>query len=290
MGVTSYLTVNGEILSETRSGVESDYIPDPQGSTVALVDSSQTITDTFTWWPYGEVRSHVGSSVTPFGYNGTLGYYADGASGRLYVRANILLPSQTHWLTQDRLWPSELPYVYTSSAPTNFTDPSGLCRTRGASPLPPNPTNCRIYQIQCGEGFVYACNAFYACLNTGSSPEGNCVRSCLQRRLKSRLARGVPTTCDDWIKDHQICFQVEGYSNPCTNASTLALLCNNLFLPGAIAPGAIPCSQILEIGCSWPTPYPESGISPLGPPRAIKPRPHPCTDSFIPAPCLQTYT
>ena len=56
MGVMneSYLTVNGEILSETRNGVESDYIPDPQGSTAALIDSSGAITDTFAWWPYGE--------------------------------------------------------------------------------------------------------------------------------------------------------------------------------------------------------------------------------------------
>lgn len=37
MGVTSYLVIDGEIISETRNGVEADYIPDPLGSTVALI-------------------------------------------------------------------------------------------------------------------------------------------------------------------------------------------------------------------------------------------------------------
>ncbi len=33
----SYLTIDGEIPSETRNGVESDYIPDQLGSTAALI-------------------------------------------------------------------------------------------------------------------------------------------------------------------------------------------------------------------------------------------------------------
>ena len=125
MGVTSYLTVNGKILSESRSGVESDYIPDPQGSTSALINSSQTITDTFTWWPYGEERSHLGSSVTPFGYQGTLGYYADGDSGRVYVQTRVFAPSNTLWLTVDSLWPFERPYGYADQNPVTKSDPTG---------------------------------------------------------------------------------------------------------------------------------------------------------------------
>src|SRR5947207_2497373 len=46
--------VNGEVLSENRGGVKRDYLPDPLGSTVALLDNTQTKTDTFTYWPYGE--------------------------------------------------------------------------------------------------------------------------------------------------------------------------------------------------------------------------------------------
>jgi len=127
MGVTSYLTVEGEILSETRSGVEADFIPDPLGSTAALLNSSQTITDTFTWWPYGEQRSHpTGSSITPFGYIGTSGYYADVQSERLYVEAREFRPKLTRWQTVDPLWPIQSAYVYVDSAPTTSIDPSGL--------------------------------------------------------------------------------------------------------------------------------------------------------------------
>lgn len=126
MGVTSYLTVNGEILSETRNGVRSDYIPDPQGSTAALINSSGTITDTFTWWPFGEQRSHVGSSVTPMGYLGTLGYYTNWSNGSIYVRRRVLLPNLARWLTVDLLWPQRAPFVYAKSSPIRMGDPSGL--------------------------------------------------------------------------------------------------------------------------------------------------------------------
>lgn len=55
-------TIDGEIVSETRNGVRKDYVPDPLGSTVALLDASQNKTDTFSYWPYGEVRSRSGST------------------------------------------------------------------------------------------------------------------------------------------------------------------------------------------------------------------------------------
>jgi len=130
MATTSYLTVNGEILSETRGGVESDYVPDPLGSTAALIGSSQTITDTFNWWPFGELRSHpLGSSLTPFGYVGTLGYYTDVISGRLYVRAATYRPALTRWQAVDPRWPSELSFAYANGNPQTHADPSGMSVT-----------------------------------------------------------------------------------------------------------------------------------------------------------------
>ena len=52
MPVTNYTTLDGEIVYENRGGVERDYVPDALGSTVALLDSAQAKTDTFTYWPY----------------------------------------------------------------------------------------------------------------------------------------------------------------------------------------------------------------------------------------------
>ncbi len=128
-----YLTIGGEIVSETRSGVRSDYIPDPLGSTAALINSSHTITDTFLWWPYGEQRSHVGSSVTPFGYAGTVGYYGDAVGSRLYIRKRLLRPKTTCWQTIDPVWPSELAFVYGRSTPVTLTDPSGYLPGEGGA-------------------------------------------------------------------------------------------------------------------------------------------------------------
>lgn len=121
----SYLVVNGEILSETRSGIESDYIPDPLGSAAELINSMQTITDTFTWWPYGQLRAHSGSSGTPFGYVGTMGYYGNANVGSIYVRARIYIPGLTRWTTVDSLWPSQPPYAVTHGNPVTWIDPSG---------------------------------------------------------------------------------------------------------------------------------------------------------------------
>src|SRR5438309_10278561 len=95
-----YTVVNGEVLSENRTAVKHDYLPDPLGSTVALLDNSQAQTDTFTYWPYGEVNTRTGATATPFQFVGTRGYYRDSAS-KTYVRARYLDTQKGRWLTQD---------------------------------------------------------------------------------------------------------------------------------------------------------------------------------------------
>jgi len=129
-----YLTVDGEILSETRSGTRSDYIPDPLGSTAGLISSTHTISDTFLWWPYGELRNHTGASTTPLGHVGTQGYYANSNGTSTYIRSNTLMAKTSQWLTQDPLWPSELGFVVVLSNPTSQTDPSGEA-TRPRRPI-----------------------------------------------------------------------------------------------------------------------------------------------------------
>jgi RHS repeat-associated protein len=114
----------GGIVTETRSGVERDYVPDPLGSTAALVDSVGTVTDSFEYWPYGELRSRTGTTPTPFQYVGTLGYYTD-VLGRLYVRARHYLTQVARWLTVDPLWPRFQAYEYAEGNPGRWVDPSG---------------------------------------------------------------------------------------------------------------------------------------------------------------------
>jgi len=95
-----YTVVIGEVIAEKRGGVRRCYVPDPLGSTIALLDSTQTKTDTWEYWPYGEVRVRTGTTATPLQYVGTLGYYQTNRSF-LYVRARTDRTFLGRWMTKD---------------------------------------------------------------------------------------------------------------------------------------------------------------------------------------------
>ena len=163
MGVASYTVIDGEIVSENRNGVQSDYIPDSLGSTVALVNSSHQITDTYTYWPYGEIRSHVGSSVTPYTYCGTIGYRSDSIG--YYVRARELKAIQTRWLTTDSLWPLQFAFAAMKSSPTSNVDATGRQsqssthrskQVRGKQKHG-DPNKCHIYRCNRKDVLHHAC-------------------------------------------------------------------------------------------------------------------------------------
>ena len=105
-----------------RLGVRKDYVPDPLGSTVALLDNTQAVTDSWEYWPYGETRS--GSSATPFRFIRALGYYS---SERTYVRARHYRQNLGRWQTEDSLWPTQVAYEYGRSSPASNLDPAGTC-------------------------------------------------------------------------------------------------------------------------------------------------------------------
>jgi len=129
-----YTVWDGQIVSENRGGVKRDYIPDPLGNTIALVDNTHTVTDTWTYWPYGEVQSHGGSSSTPFTFLGTLGCFVD-LLNQLYVRARIMRADLTRWMTVDPIWPAQPSFVYCGGWSTNCTDPSGAQGEAGAGAI-----------------------------------------------------------------------------------------------------------------------------------------------------------
>jgi RHS repeat-associated protein len=121
----TYLVVNGMILQEDRDGVVREYRPDTNGNTVALTDAT-TATDTWEYWPYGEVRTRTGTNPTPFQFVGTLGYYTDSANSRIYVRARTYRQGLGRWQTVDPLWPRRSAYGYARMRPQTVADPSGL--------------------------------------------------------------------------------------------------------------------------------------------------------------------
>ncbi|MEX2242210.1 MAG: RHS repeat-associated core domain-containing protein [Fimbriimonadaceae bacterium] len=125
MSVT-YTNFNGRIVHENRGGTERGYVPDPLGSTVALVDSTGAVTDTWEYAAYGEVESHSGSSTTPFTFVGTLGYFRDIVSKLTYVRARYYQAFMGQWMTVDPLWPRLSSYQYSMQIPVSLSDAAGL--------------------------------------------------------------------------------------------------------------------------------------------------------------------
>ena len=122
-----YTTIDGEVIAEERNGVRSLYSPDALGSTMALIDNTQTKTDAFTYWPYGETRVHTGTNPTPLQYVGTQGYFTD-SSKRSHVRARPLDTQRGRWVTQDpigfRGGDSNI-YRYAGNSPLTRIDRSG---------------------------------------------------------------------------------------------------------------------------------------------------------------------
>ena len=155
-----YTIIDGEVIAEKRGGVRSHYVPDPLGSTVALLDNTQTKTDTFTYWPYGEEATRTGTTGTPFRYVGTVGYYRDSET-RTYVRARYLNTGLGRWQTSDPLniqttiWKlvndarhiqeligfdaTKCLYEYVFGNPMSHADRTGLWII-GLDPFPPNDT------------------------------------------------------------------------------------------------------------------------------------------------------
>jgi RHS repeat-associated protein len=141
MTTVRYTTIKGEVIAEKRNGSRRLYVPDPLGSTVALLDNTQTQVDTFAYWPYGEVRTSTGTTPPPFQFVGTAGYYTDGVS-RSYVRARYLHTQKTKWSTEDPIGflggDSNLTR-YVSNRPTILRDPSGLSILFQCFYVPPPP-------------------------------------------------------------------------------------------------------------------------------------------------------
>jgi RHS repeat-associated protein len=131
MAVT-YMNFGGRIVAENRGGIYKEYVRDTLGNTIALIDENQNVTDTWTYWPYGEVRTRTGTTATPFGFVGALGYYT-GDTGLLYVRARFLVAQAARWLTVDPFWPTLRGYSYCENQPLSYWDPFGLQSLVGPS-------------------------------------------------------------------------------------------------------------------------------------------------------------
>lgn len=127
-GVTTYYVYGLGLLYEETNGETLTYHVDQVGSTMALTDGSGTVTDRWTYKPFGAIAEHtVGTSDTPFQFNGAFGVQTDD-NGLCHMRARYYNPQLMRFCNADPIgfdggvnW-----YVYVENNPVSRTDPRGL--------------------------------------------------------------------------------------------------------------------------------------------------------------------
>jgi RHS repeat-associated protein len=124
-GETTYFTHlpngTGQTIGETIGKVSYFYLPDLQGSTVAVTDNGGAIRDTYAYDPYGNTLSSTGAVPNPWRFDD--GYYESG-SGLYKFGERYYNPSDNRWTQLD---PSgQNPgYIFTDDNPVNEADPTG---------------------------------------------------------------------------------------------------------------------------------------------------------------------
>jgi RHS repeat-associated protein len=209
--------IGGRIVGEKRNGSYRSHQHDALGNTIALINDSGVVTDTYTYWPYGELRTSTGTTTNPFKFCGAWGYYTD-TTGRTYVRARTLRPGLTRWMTVDPLWPSEHQYSYALGNPSTWEDYSGLACSGTRCCCCPVSLSVKLKGIRIGNtppnNQVYVKHLFdlevaiyrYKVVNIPPAPASDC-------QLK-------------WIEGSDQIYDINGGCNPGTLENPLDLMVN----------------------------------------------------------------
>ncbi len=117
------------------------YHFDQAGNTLALTDTSGTVTDAYAYDPYGRLLARTGSTTQPFTFSGAWGVRQEGESGKLYQMGARYYDAGTgRFLTSEPLWPqldkprAVNPYQYALANPLCRVDPTGLDDTLAVVP------------------------------------------------------------------------------------------------------------------------------------------------------------
>jgi hypothetical protein len=119
----------------------------------------------------------------------------------------------------------------------------------------PSEENCAIYQSSLAKRwftYSYRNNAECACLRTPDEPHNNCVRKCLQVKMRThleeqdRMGRALPLTfpleadpmCYDMWEQHVECYRECGCDNEFINYPVFSTMCRAPF-PCAVVSGSI---------------------------------------------------
>jgi RHS repeat-associated protein len=123
----------GNVISQNRGGVESQFHYDAQGSTLAVTDDNQNVTDTRAYSAFGETTESTGTTEVPFQYIGQKGYYRDSLTGQYLVRRRPYEAVRARWISQDPVGLSAHAnaFTYAHNNVLKYDDPSGTFLREG---------------------------------------------------------------------------------------------------------------------------------------------------------------
>src|SRR5262245_14293884 len=105
----------GNVISQNRGGVESQFHFDAVGSTLAVTDENQDVTVTYAYTAYGETTEESGVASGPLRYCGRQGYHLQSTNRQYCVRRRHYSSGASRWLSLDPLadqMPLANPYFY----------------------------------------------------------------------------------------------------------------------------------------------------------------------------------
>jgi RHS repeat-associated protein len=118
----------GNVISQRRSGVESQFHFDAVGSTLALTDDNEQVTDARAYTAFGETAPVAGSTDNRFNYLGRAGFYQAGAAATYMARARVYRPNLSRWLTtqvDETPFANDDSYRLGSNSPISVFDAAG---------------------------------------------------------------------------------------------------------------------------------------------------------------------
>jgi RHS repeat-associated protein len=121
----------GDLLSAYDGPSAKYFEPDGLGSTDALADQSQAVTDRWAYRAFGSTIHVTGSDSTPFAWVGRQGYFADAETGLYLLGSGTRYydPATAQFLSNDPIGVSSGDSNhrrYVGNSPVRRVDPSGL--------------------------------------------------------------------------------------------------------------------------------------------------------------------
>jgi len=124
MTVAYTTDLGGHLVSQRRGGASYYHLYDRLGSTRQLLETKQTVTDAYSYYAFGEMRSSSGSTTNALKFVGRLGYYDNAGTDLQYLRARYYAPGYGRFLSADP-GESRPQYAYVDNVAPRLTDPSG---------------------------------------------------------------------------------------------------------------------------------------------------------------------